>query len=98
MSIRQRPTGTCVCIPTLNFVVYLSSNLFDVQKCDLDEDWFSDNDVDCELETGLFSDIEFKCNVDSECNIVCDDGVLGQIPQAYFAPVEKILAAWKPSD
>ena len=67
-------------------------------KCDLDEDWFSDNDVDCQLE-GPGDDIEFKCNVDSNCNINCDENELAQkIPAAYLDTVTQILNAWKPDD
>lgn len=67
-------------------------------KCELDEDLFSDNDVDCELEVPG-DDIEFSCNVDSNCNIKCDDGQLANIiPAAYLKTVEEILDTWKPDD
>ena len=65
-------------------------------KCDLDEDLLSDNDVECQLEVPG-DDIEFKCNVDRNCNINCDS-LSSIIPDAYLTTVQEILDAWKPAD
>jgi hypothetical protein len=65
-------------------------------KCDLDEDTFSDNDVDCELEVPG-DDIEFSCNVDANCNIKCSS-LSTIIPAAYLSTVQEILDTWKPDD
>lgn len=67
-------------------------------KCDLDEDILSDDDVECQLEVPG-DDIEFKCNVDSNCNIDCKDAKLSTIiPASYLKTVEEILSLWKPTD
>lgn len=71
-----------------------------LQECEFDEDTFGTDDVECELEiSGIGNDIEFECEVDKDCQIDCSGANLdGKIPAKYLARVEKILAAWKPSD
>ncbi|WPT13697.1 hypothetical protein PSENEW3_00001536 [Picochlorum sp. SENEW3] len=66
-------------------------------KCDLDEDLIGDNDIECELE-GPGNDIEFDCNVDSNCNVVCGPELAQIIPAEYYSTVKSILDAWKPDD
>jgi hypothetical protein len=70
------------------------------QECEFDEDTFGTDDVECELEIpGIGNDVDFECEVDKDCQIDCSGaGLDGKIPTKYLAGVEKVLAAWKPSD
>jgi hypothetical protein len=57
------------------------------QKCDYDTDLFSDNEVECELDAGIFSTaIEFDCPVNTRtCSIECNwVDVRNQVPGATW--------------
>lgn len=72
-------------------------------KCDLDSDLFGDEDVECELDYGTFSDaIEFECVRDGDCNIRCteDDlsGIINAVPAEVVETTRRILNIWKPTE
>lgn len=69
-----------------------------LQSCDLEDDWDEDGDVECELDIPGQIDIEFRCRVDSNCNLECPRNVLNsRIPKRYRSKTKKILSAWKPT-
>lgn len=65
------------------------------QECELDDDW--NEDVECELDIPGKRDIEFRCSVNSSCNVRCSTRTLNRLPKNYRSKVKSILSAWKPT-
>ncbi|KAI8109732.1 hypothetical protein M9434_001011 [Picochlorum sp. BPE23] len=67
-------------------------------SCELEDDWDENGDVECELDIPGQRDIEFRCRVNSNCNLKCPNNVLNsRIPRRYRSKTKKILSAWKPT-
>ena len=54
----------------------------------------------CNIDQGpLSSEIDFECPVDRDCQIACDWAAVGRtLPGGVLEPVQRIMAAWKPSE
>lgn len=54
--------------------------------------------IECEFEQSRQFEIKFRCDVDIDCQIQCQNSTLANIPESYRGQVESILNAWVPYD
>ena len=70
-------------------------------KCDYDTDLFSDNDVECEVDGGIFDNAEeFECPVNTRtCTIECDwQKIYEKVPASTYKQIYRILNYWQASE